>query len=60
VEPAQQEDDQENQEYSAEPYACTPTVTPAAMAVVPPTATEKQHQNDNQYQHLETFLSSIF
>jgi hypothetical protein len=39
VEPSQQEDHEENQEYGAEPYARTPTVTPAAMAVVPSTAT---------------------
>jgi hypothetical protein len=38
VENSQHVGHEENQQYGAQPYACTPSVTPAAMAVVPSTA----------------------
>ena len=38
VEDSQHVGYEENQQYCAQPYACTPAVTPAAMAVVPSTA----------------------
>jgi hypothetical protein len=43
---------EEDQQYGAQPDARTSTITPAAMAVVPSTASENQHQDDNQYQHI--------
>jgi hypothetical protein len=38
VEDPQHIDYEQNQQYGAQPYACTPAITPAAMAVVPSTA----------------------
>ena len=42
---------EENQQYYAQSYPCTATIAPAAMPVVPSTTPQKQHQDDNQYQH---------
>jgi len=39
---------EENQQYSAEPYACPPAVAPAAVAIEPAAATQNQKQNDKQ------------
>lgn len=42
VENPQQVGDEENQQYRAQPYPCTATIAPAAMAVVPSTTPPKQ------------------
>src|ERR1035441_3465101 len=44
-------DQEQNEQYGAQPYARTPTVTPTAVAVVPPASAQNQQQNDQQYQH---------
>ena len=51
VEDPQQVSYEEDQQYGAQSYARTPARTPAAMAVVPSTASENQQQDDNQYSY---------
>jgi hypothetical protein len=52
VEDSQHVGYEEDQQYGAQADASTSTITPAAMAVVPSTASENQHQDNNQYQHI--------